>query len=212
MVTDPRTQSERFRDSRNNGPEQSDADLAEKLRKGDDSAYGLLAERYAPLTEKAVRKFSPSFAELDADAVWGEDDLRQCAALALYRAAMSYDGEKSGGSVKFGLYARICVNNALISELRKARAAARRRGRREAAESRRHADTLDEVIQSERFAALTSAVRARLAPLEREVFELYIEGMSVEQIAGLLGRDNKSVSNALYRMKGKIKGLLQKNP
>jgi RNA polymerase sporulation-specific sigma factor len=48
--------------------------------------------------------------------------------------------------------------------------------------------------------------------MERDVFDLYITGMSVEQIAGLLGRDRKSVSNALYRMKGKIKGLLQNDP
>ncbi len=190
----------------------TDAELAEKVRMGEERSYDVLAERYSPMTENAVRRFSPSFSEVDGDAVWGEDDLRQCAAMALYRAAISYDREKYGEKIKFGLYAKICVNNALISELRKARAAARRRNRRELTESRKHTDVLDEWISSERFSSLTAAIRSALAPMERDVFDLYITGMSVEQIAGLLGRDRKSVSNALYRMKGKIKGLLQNDP
>ena len=194
--------------------ELSDAELIGRLKKGEEGAYAVLAGRYEPLTESAVRRFIPSFAGLTGEAVWGEDDLRQCAALALYRAAMTYDAEKYGDTVRFGLYAKTCVKNALISELRKAgtesakAAKLRERSRRAAKRS----DFTEALISAEGASALTSSIRSALSPMERDVFDRYITGMSVEQIARLLGRDRKSVSNALYRMKVKIKGLLQNDP
>ena len=188
-----------------------DERLIEMLRSGEEAAFGVLADRYRPMTDHAVNRFEPSFSGLGGDAVWGEDDLKQSAALALYRAAMTYDPDTKGAEVRFGLYAKICVNNALISELRKAKTEAERRRRRR--EQERNApkrdDPLEQLISSEQSKALTGAIRSALTPLERSVFDRYITGMSVEQIAGALGRTSKSVSNALYRMKVKIKGLLQ---
>ena len=196
----------------------TDEQLTELLRGGEESAFGALADRYRPMTENAVRRFAPSFSEVEGEPVWGEDDLKQCAALALYRAAMTYDPENRGRDVRFGLYAKICVNHALISELRRAQAEARRKRRRleqEKAAGKQidpaRQDPLEQLVSSEKTEALLSSIRSVLAPLERDVFGLYMKGMSVEQIAGTLGRDRKSVSNALYRMKGKIKGLLQNN-
>ena len=196
----------------------TDEQLTELLRGGEESAFGALADRYRPMTENAVRRFAPSFSEVEGEPVWGEDDLKQCAALALYRAAMTYDPENRGRDVRFGLYAKICVNHALISELRRAQAEARRKRRRleqEKAAGKQidpaRQDPLEQLVSSEKTEALLSSIRSVLAPLERDVFGLYMKGMSVEQIAGTLGRDRKSVSNALYRMKVKIKGLLQNN-
>ncbi|MBO6053453.1 MAG: sigma-70 family RNA polymerase sigma factor [Clostridia bacterium] len=188
----------------------TDEELLALIRSGSESAFSVLAERYANLTESAVRGFSPSFSVAEGNAVWGEDDLRQCASLALYRAAMTYDPEKSGREVRFGLYAKICVNNALISELRKVRAEATRRARRgKRKEPGRSGDPLDEIVSAEGVSGLVGSISRVLSPFEKEVFDRYITGMSVEQIAQLLGKDRKSVSNALYRMKVKIKGLLQ---
>ena len=191
--------------------ESTDEELTERIRQGDESAYGILAERYRPLTESAVKRFEPSFADLGDTSVWGEDDLRQCAALALYRAAVSYDPVGRGQKVRFGLYAKICVNNALISEFRKARTEVRRRTRRSEQEKNvpRRSDPLEQLITSERLDTLTGSIRSALTPLERDVYDRYMAGMSVEQIARALGRSSKSVSNALYRMKVKIRGLLQ---
>ena len=124
---------------------------------------------------------------------------------------MTYDPAGRGQGVRFGLYARICVNNALISELRKAGTEVRRRNRRREQEKSApgRVDVLEQFISSERLDSLTGSIRSALAPLEREVYDLYMAGMSVEQIARALGRSSKSVSNALYRMKVKIRGLLQ---
>ena len=189
----------------------NDAELLASVRNGDEQAFRVLAERYSGLTESAVRRFAPSFSGTEGDAAWGEDDLRQCAVLALYRAAVTYDPEGKGKEVRFGLYAKVCVNNALISEVRKVRAEARRRDvrREKRKETRRAADPLEALVSSEGVSGLVDSIRRILSPFEREVFERTIAGMSVEQIAELLGKDRKSVSNALYRMKVKIKGLLR---
>ena len=188
----------------------TDEELLALIRSGSENAFGILAERYSNLTESAVRGFAPSFSGAEGNAVWGEDDLQQCASLALYRAAMTYDPGKSGREVRFGLYAKICVNNALISELRKVRAEAKRRARRgKQKEPGRSGDPLDAIVSAEGVSGLVDSISRILSPFEKEVFESTITGMSVEQIAQLLGKDRKSVSNALYRMKVKIKGLLQ---
>ena len=197
-----------------NSPDENAAELIERIRRGDEDAFAELAEQYCGMTESAVRRFYPSFDDGDGGVLRDPDDLRQVAALALYRAAVSYDAEEKGKSVRFGLYAKICVNNALISELRKHRAEKNRRGvrgRRKKNEELRtpESDPLAILISAEDSAGLVKEMRSGLAPLEKEVFDLYSKGMSIGRIADRLGRDRKSVSNALYRVKVKLKGLLQ---
>ena len=188
--------------------------LLEKLRDGDEQAFEALAEQYTGMTDAAVRRFSPSFeaAAESGGTAYEADDLRQVAALALYHAAMTYDPEK-GKNVTFGLYAKICVNNALISLLRKVRSEAERRRKAEAGEkksqSARENDPLEILAASEDAAEVRAKIREELAPLEKQVFDRYVTGMSVGVIAEELGISRKSVSNALYRLKIKIKGLLQ---
>ena len=72
-------------------------------------------------------------------------------------------------------------------------------------------DPLVLFLKSEDAAQLLERVRSVLAPREKQVFDRYMTGMSVGVIADELGTNPKSVSNALYRMKVKMKGLLQ-NP
>ena len=47
------------------------------------------------------------------------------------------------------------------------------------------------------------------SPYEAEVFDEYTSGKSAREIAEIVGREERSVSNALYRMKVKIRGLLK---
>ena len=44
----------------------------------------------------------------------------------------------------------------------------------------------------------------RLSPMESEVFRMYLGGLSYREIAARLGKTEKSVSNALGRIKGKL--------
>lgn len=189
-------------------------ELLLKIKSGDESAFSSLAEKYAGVTEKAIRRFAPSFGITDGgtDSIVGLDDLRQCAYMALYRAASTYRSDDEGKAVSFGLYAKICVNNALISELRRHESEKRRaqRMRKSSARARgRVGDPLSEVVSSANASELISQIESVLSAYEKKVFNMYISGKSVREIAESFSKNEKSISNALYRMKAKIKGLLK---
>ncbi len=193
--------------------------LVEQIQNGDESAFGLLCEKYAALTESTVRRFLPSLGVSNGvpqnESASDPDEVKQDVILALYKAASTYDAEGTGKKVSFGLYAKICMNNAMITKVRKYK---RLRKKLE-----KHAGLIGAQKQGKRFVSdtawqgidfqilsesLKSAVAA-LSPYERKVFERYIDGKSTGEIASELNRSEKSVSNACYRVKSKIKELLK---
>ena len=187
--------------------------LLKLVKQGDESSFAILCEEYRNLTENAVRRFLPSFGEVEngESDLYGVDDLRQYAAIALYKAAVSYDEEGSGKNVSFGLYAKICINNAMISQLRKYKSELRRKNAAKQAErtGKHSSDPFHQLTSREGADVLLEKIRECLSKYEKEIFEFYIDGKSVREIAERLGRDEKSVSNALYRMKVKVRGLLK---
>ncbi len=182
-------------------------ELLLRVAKGDEAAFESLAEQYAPLIRSMSARFVPSFTETAGTAAIGEQDLEQEARLALYRAAKTFDSQKNG--VTFGLYAKICIRNSLISLLRKSSASARavRRGVRDAGEMGAR-EPLSELLSASETDALRSRIRETLSSYENCIFEQYISGRSVKSISQNVGKTEKSVSNALYRVRVKIKGLL----
>lgn len=197
-------------------------ELLAGVQRDDEGAFERLAELYSSLTEGAVHRFAPSFGITGdsgrGDNVYEMDDLRQYAAMALYRAAAAYRPDDEGQKVSFGLYAKVCVRNAMISELRKYRREMKKRTVRKNAENGRKrrvkgciatGDPLYRIVSDEGMHVALENFRSALSGYERDVFEYYIVGKSVTEIAERLGKDEKSVSNALYRMKVKIRGLLK---
>ncbi len=172
-------------------------DLITAVRAGDSVAFEALLNEYRPLLIASVTAFRGSSAS--------HDELMQEARYALFRAALSY----SGGGVSFGLYAKICIRNALVSVMR-----------REGAESLlsldgEGADTMladgfdmvDDLIRSETVDLLQKEVCRVLSAYEREVFLLYARGYSAREIAASLRKGEKSVQNALSRIFGKVRRL-----
>ncbi len=170
-----------------------------QLQNGDESVFEALRELYAPLMLSTVSKI------LAGDPGAGElEDLMQEAALALYNAAMNYDCNQT--QVTFGLYAKICIRNRMISLLRR-QSSQKRRQRRETPGS----SVADR--KSRRLAPLgelSQVVEGLLSPLEQKVYQLYIAGYSTAEIAKRLSKDEKSVENAIYRLRSKIKSYCAK--
>jgi DNA-directed RNA polymerase specialized sigma subunit len=81
------------------------------VRNGDQVAFATLLERYKPLIDAAVAKFSSD----EAFSLYRED-LKQEASLVFYNSILAYDLEQN--EVEFGLFAKICIHNALVSVLR----------------------------------------------------------------------------------------------
>ena len=93
--------------------------------------------------------------------------------------------------------------------LRKSASAARSKSKSESNAARGGVgDPLSELVSQTEAAALTARIRSALSPYENSIFEQYISGRSVKCISGNVGKTEKSVSNALYRIRVKIKGLL----
>ena len=176
--------------------------LLMRIRGEDNEAFALLSAQFCGMTEGLVRTFSVGLCEADGR------ELAQEARLALYRAACTY---QDSASVTFGLYARICVRNALISFLR----------RRKVPEGVSFCDLdellpsdeqgpLDSLVEAERLAELTAKIAAGLSPYEQSVFVLMVEGEEDGKIAEALGKSEKSVANAVFRIRSKLRALLEK--
>ena len=60
-------------------------------------------------------------------------------------------------------------------------------------------------IDRENVEVLEQAIEKELSTFEKQVLDLYITGMSYNQIARVLGKDGKSTDNALQRIKSKLR-------
>ena len=69
-------------------------------------------------------------------------------------------------------------------------------------------DPADSVIEKENAAELRSLIRENLSKYENSVWWMHYSGMSIEEIADSIGSTKKSVSNALARIKRKLRSLL----
>ena len=60
------------------------------------------------------------------------------------------------------------------------------------------------VLARESKEELYSAFRDRLSGLEKKVLDLYLDGLSYQDIANRLGKDGKAVDNAVQRIRRKM--------
>ena len=154
------------------------------------------------MTEGLVRAFSSGLCEADSG------ELSQEARFALYRAACTY---KSSEAVTFGLYARICVRNALISFLRRrALPAGVSLCSMDALLLPDERDPVGALVEAESLSELTEEIKAALSSYEHRVFELLVTGEKTAAIAETLGKSEKSVSNAVFRIQTKLRRALGK--
>ena len=181
--------------------------LLEAIVQGDQNAFNRLSEMYAPLIRSMSARFVESLSAQNDAGLIDVQDLEQEARLALFRAVQSYDRKQR--NVSFGLYAKICIRNALISQWRKAKTAHARKTKAERREIRESDDSVRSFFSEEDDGQLRSKIREVLSPYENTIFEQYISGRSVGSIAVSVGRSEKSVSNAVYRVRVKIRGLLK---
>ncbi len=137
-------------------------------------------------------------------------DLHEEAERKLLDAVYSYDTAQN--DVTFGLYAQVCIHNALVSELRRINASHRvsviplddpavaglASGDNPA---RRAADR-------DRYEQLVRTIRTELSEYENRIWWAYMAGSAVSEIAAAVGKPEKSVHNAIYRIRQKLRKCL----
>lgn len=154
--------------------------------------------KYAPLVKLRALHFSPNENELD--------DLIQEGNIGLYNAIARFDGERSS----FKTFATRCIDGAIIDYLRKS-------GKNSVVPDALKVDIegIDiadktpgpeyTVSIKDEYSALVKKAKAELSDFEFSVFWGLIRGVSKAQIAKEQATDIKSVSNAIFRIRAKLK-------
>ena len=65
------------------------------------------------------------------------------------------------------------------------------------------------LIDKENVERLERTIEKELSSFEKQVLDLYLTGMGYQQIAKVLGRDEKSTDNALQRIKTKLRRAIR---
>ncbi|MBS6396223.1 MAG: sigma-70 family RNA polymerase sigma factor [Clostridiales bacterium] len=156
-----------------------------------------LLDKYKPLVKRQARTMY---------LIGGEnDDLIQEGMIGLFKAVSSYRPEEGA----FFAFAELCVTRQMYTAV-------------QASNRMKHAPlnsyvSLDEepqilteqnpenlIIDRENLEKRYEQIHRRLTDMEKEVLELYLEGKTYEQIAGMIGKNEKAVDNTIQRLKKKL--------
>lgn len=193
--------------------EYSDELLVRMARDGDEKAENFLLKKYKDFVRSKARAYF---------LVGGDsDDLIQEGMIGLYNAIGHYDESMASS---FMTYAAICINNKLISAVS---ADGRQKNAPlngyvsiyssitdETGEEASLSDVLPDteninpeaIILNEEQEKLTiNRLFGKLSALEKEILSYYMEGMSYSEIAKIIGKTEKSVDNAIQRIRLKMR-------
>ena len=178
--------------------------LIQSAQNGDQDAFEELLDRYTPLIDSMVynQRIVQDLTVQDCE------DHRQEAVLAFYRALMHYDTAQN--EVQFGLFAKLCIKNALYSHLRKLK---RRQDllledQTEAICEDPEGDPANRVMAEESYLELSRTIHDVLSEYENQIWWLYLSGRTAKEIADHLGRDERSVQNAVDRIRKKLRTVI----
>lgn len=186
----------------------SDTDLQKLVSKGDRLAEEALAERYARLVRVCAR---PLFL-----AGGDSEDLIQEGMFGLLSAIRQYDPEAGAA---FHTFAEHCIRMRLLSAVKSAsrlkhfplndgmsfeQLSEDPSTQLSALPEIFHKNPEDLVLARESKEELYTVFSQCLSKLENKVLDLYLEGLSYRDIAVKLGKDEKSIDNAVQRIRRKL--------
>ena len=175
------------------------AKLIIKIRNGDNSAFEILCEQYSALINSMSKKYSDMYPDKNNTSDIFED-FSQEAKLAFYNATLKYNIEDN--KFTFGAFAKACIRNRLVSYLRKASSKKRRKC---SGDDKANATPQDTVIQHELETKLLSLAEKVLSNYEMRIFKMYAQGAKAKEISAKIGREEKSINNAIFRIRTKLK-------
>ena len=133
------------------------------------------------------------------------DDLAQEGVLGLYSAVQSFDSSRG---VPFEAYAVLCIKRRMYTYCNRfIRNDSNYADETENLDSGEvlEEDILDKALMADIFAKL----KQNLSEMEKGVLELYLKDLSYAEMASKLSISEKSVDNAMSRIKAKLKKLFE---
>ena len=174
----------------------SDDELIALINQGDYELLKILIERYYPVVLYFAKKYCPESLR---------DDAVQEANLALFSAVKGYDSEKAS----FSTFAALCIKRSVLNtadgRLRKKEIP------EELVSSIEDVELIDRnspekiFFEREDYKTLADNIKLELSVMEYKVLQLYLSGERYADIADILDISEKSVSNALLRIRKKLK-------
>jgi RNA polymerase sporulation-specific sigma factor len=185
----------------------SDEQLCEMAAAGNAEAEAALVTRYYAVVRSCAR---PLFL-----AGGDGEDLIQEGMFGLIRAIREY---RAGKAASFRTYAEVCIRNRLYSALR---AAARDKhaplnqsvsldhpffdsnSYTSGAFDESHTDPELLIADRDYVESVLESTTKQLSEFEAKILEFYLDGLSCQEIASIVGRTPKSVDNAVQRVRRK---------
>ena len=179
----------------------SDEELICRLRAGESSIEEYLLGKYKPF----VKNKSRALFLVGGD----KEDLIQEGMIGLFKAIRDYNPENGA---PFAAFAKLCVERQIYTAIE---AAGRMKNAplnayislSEESETLMDGGIEDEVIEKTSFQQMYLAAQAHLSKMEKEVLSFFLEGKEYTEIAEILGKTDKSIDNALQRIKTKIRKI-----
>lgn len=177
----------------------SDEELVKQAKS--DIAFSQLISRYKKIAEIKARKLGSGRSEAEMT------DLIDEGVIALFYAVRTFDESKG---VLFSTYADTCITNRIIASLGKQN----RIRLKETDESLSSEEIIERespesiLIERERFNEVMKRASKMLSEMELSVLELYMQTESYKIIAAKLNMSQKSVDNAMQRVRKKLKAAL----
>ena len=195
-----------------------DEELVLMAQNGDDAAQEYLLDKYKSL----VRAKSRAYFLIGADS----EDIIQEGMIGLYKAVRDYNEERNAS---FRSFAELCVNRQMITAIK---AATRQKHQPLNSYVSLNKPVFEEESEQTYMDFLQSSISALLNPealligqenknfledqmvknlssFETRVLVLYLQGRSYFEIAHVLDKPEKSIDNALQRVKKKLEKFLE---
>ncbi len=194
-----------------------DEDIILLIRNGDNNAQEYLMNKYKTL----VKSKSRAYFLVGAD----REDIIQEGMIGLYKAVRDYQLDKNSA---FKSFAELCINRQIITAIKTA-------GRQKhmplnssfslnrpvfsEQEEQTYIDILESAeitspetlfIGQEDKMSIVEHIKKSLSGFENRVLSLYLMGKTYSEIAYLMGKSEKSIDNALQRVKKKIEKFIEK--
>jgi RNA polymerase sporulation-specific sigma factor len=194
----------------------SDEQLVKEAQQGSNEALEAILSRYKNLVYSKAKPYFLAGAE--------DDDIIQEGFIGLYKAVMDFNGDRFPF---FKVFAGVCVTRHILTAVK---AASRKKHLPLNSYVSLDKNTYDEdgdttlldvmafnelqdpeaiLIDRENVDGMEYKINKVLSKLELEVLVYYLKGMSYGEIAQKLGKDIKSVDNAVQRIKKKLETALR---
>lgn len=198
----------------NNLENMPDDRLAELAQQNDPEALEALIRKYLGVVKGKRRTFFIMGAE--------EDDVVQEGTIGLLKAIRGYDPNREAS---FASFAELCINRQIMTAIKAANrkkhsplntsvslsAPIESEGGQVLEDMLSSLKTVDPetmVILEELMDYINRNEERRFSPMEIRVWQLFVQGKSYREIAVQLGKDPKSIYNAMERTKKKILAYL----